>query len=301
MLSTAAFTPGRFDLTAYPRPVIPVPGPAAPPLPPEPPPAPVDVTWDARGTVHIQDGDRLGGAVTCAWTVELVYGDLILKTKTEPRGNEGRFHYVVTPASSEHGATATTMNGSSSGTRSKLWKGAWSAEMEVPDRRWELKRSSCDETDATTSSSASGTSAQIGLDPGDKVTCTFEMKILAPKPGKWQARNGKGLVSCGVQNIKLPAVTDFGSLKVRENGDLLIARGLTPGSDTTWKLRRDQADPRRYTGRVTLNLGGARGTFDTALRMSDEEHMQGSFSGKVRVRGKTCGFSRPLKLDHAGG
>ncbi len=301
MASTMLGGPGVSDLATYPGPVIPVPGPAEPPTPPEPPPAPVNVAWDANGTVFIHDIDRLGGAITCAWTVELVYGDLILKTKTEPRGSEARFSYVVTPASSEHGATPTTMYGSPSGARSKLWSGAWSAEMQILDPRWELKRSSCDETDGSTSSSATGTSAQIGLDPGDKVTCTFEMKILAPKPGQWRARNGKGLVSCGVQSIKLPAVTDFGSLKVRQDGDLLIARGLSPGAGQAWRLHRDQADPRLYTGRVTLNLGGARGTFDTSLRMSDEKHMTGAFSGKVKVRGETCAFSRPLKLDYAGG
>ncbi len=302
--SLVSGSPGSFDLTTDPGPIIPVPGldePPTPAEPPEPPPAAVTVSWNADGTVLVEDNDRLGGAISCAWTVALVYGDLIIETKTEPSGSAGRFSYVVTPASSEHGATPTTMYGSPSGLMARLWEGAWSVEMQSPDQRWELKRSSCDEIDGATVSSASGTSALIGLDPGDKVTCTFELKLLAPKPGKWRARNGQGLVSCGTQSLKLPAVTDFGSLKVRQNGDLLMARGLTPGSDTTWKLRRDQTDPRRYTGRVTLNLAGARGTFDTSLRMRDEEHLTGSFSGKVKVRGQTCAFSRPLKLDYTGG
>ncbi len=288
--------PGISEVTTYPGPVIPVRPRPVPWTPPAPPPPPVTVSWDANGTVSIRDGDGLGAAVTCSWTVEFVYGDLTLKTKTEPRGDEGRFGYVVTPASSEHGASPRRMVGSRSGDKEKLWKGAWSVEMKKPDERWELKSSDCSETDGTTSSSAAGTTAQIGLDPGDEVTCTFEMKLLAPKPGKWRAENGRGLASCGG---RLPPVTEAGSLKVRRDGDVLIGRGLSPGSSTV-RLNRDQGDPRRYSGKLTINQSGARGTFDTTLRLIDEKHMEGAFSGKVKVRGQSCTFSRPLKLTYAG-
>ncbi len=292
------------ELATYPAPVIPVPGgtvPTTPARPEEPSRTPATVSWDANGTVSIEDADALGGAVTCRWTVELVYGDLIVRTKTKPPGNEGQFRYVATPASSEHAASPRAMAGSPSGDMAKLWKGSWSLEMQDPDERFELTGSSCQEADATTSSTASGTTAVIGLDPGDKVTCTFEMKLLAPRPGKWNARNGKGLVSCGVPAFKLPAVTEAGSLKVKQRGDKLVTRGLAPGSDATWTLYRDPDDPRQYRGKVSLSFAGGRGTFTSELRLLDEKHMQGGYGGTIKVRGKSCAFSRPLKLTYAGG
>jgi len=301
--SPAMTGPAVGELTTYPGPVIAVPGGDGQPPPAEPQePArtPGTVSWDASGTVSISDPDRLGGAVSCRWTVELVYGELTIRTTTEPRGNEGQFRYQVIPASSEHGETPQAMFGSPSGDRKRLWKGAWSVELQDADKRFELKSSSCEESDTTTVSSAAGTTASIGLDGGDRVTCTFELKLLAPKPGTWRAKNGKGLVSCGTPLIRLPAVTERGTIKVRRKGDLLIARGLAPGSNTTWRLRRDTDDPRRYQGKVRLTVAGARGTFTTRLRLIDEERMEGGFSGNVRVRGARCTFSRPLDLTYVG-
>ncbi len=301
--STALNAPAGGELTTYPGPIIALPGrdaPATPTEPQEPARTPGTVSWDVNGTVSINDPDRLGGSVSCRWTVELVYGDLTIRTKTEPPGNEGQFRYLVTPASSEHGETPQAMFGSPSGDRKQLWKGNWSVELQDVDKRFELKSSSCEESDTTTVSSASGTTASIGLDGGDRVTCTFELKLLAPRPGSWSAKNGRGVVSCGPPTITLPAVTERGTIRVRRKGDLLIARGLAPGSGTTWRLERDANDPRRYRGKVRLTVAGARGTFTTQLRLIDDERMEGAFSGNVRVRGTRCTFSRPLELTYVG-
>ena len=301
--SAALNAPAIGELTTYPGPVIALPGEdgqAAPTEPQEPVRSPGTVSWDASGTVSIDDPDRLGGAVSCRWTVELVYGDLTIRTKTEPPGNEGQFRYRVVPASSEHGETPLAMVGSPAGDTKRLWKGGWSVELQDVDERFELTRSSCEESDATTVSSAAGTTASIGLDGGDDVTCTFELKLLAPRPGTWSARNGKGLVSCGAPNLRLPAVTERGTIKVRRKGDLLITRGLAPGSNTTWRLQRDADDPRQYQGKVRLTVAGARGTFTTQLRLIDDERMEGGSSGTVRVRGTRCTFSRPLDLTYVG-
>jgi hypothetical protein len=96
-------------------------------------------------------------------------------------------------------------------------------------------------------------------------------------------------------------VTDIVRVTVRRDGDLLIVRGLSPGSDTTWRLRRDRDDPRRYFGSVKPPTPGGQGKFETRLKMIDEEHMTGTLTGSVRIRGQRCSFSRPLEATYLGG
>jgi hypothetical protein len=298
-LSPTGLTTGQ--LLTYPGPVVPVP-PTDEPGSPEPPTRqPGSVSWDQDGTVSIRDYDAAGGIFSCTWTVELVYGELALETKTEPTGREDSFAYRVTPDAAGIGKVPVSMRGVPPANTEKLWNGGWSVELADLDEGWEIERSDCRETDRATTSSASGTNASIGVDPADRVRCTFELKLLAPKPGSWLGRNGAGMVSCAGISFALPVSTDRARMRVRRDGDLLIARGVGSGSGTTWRFERDQQDLLRYRGTMTTRIAGARGTFETDLRLISEKRMKGRLFGKVKVRGTTCSFSRPLTLTHTGG
>jgi hypothetical protein len=293
-LSSSGFHPSQ--RATYPGPVLPV-GPGAPSSG-----RPAQVSWSSDGTITIDDPDGTGGAFSCSWTVELVNGQFTVKTITKPRGEERRFKYLVTPTGEQAAKSSpVTMRGVPPSNQETLRKGPWSVELtNLPDA-WEVKESSCGETDTTTSSVAAGPTATLGIDPGDKVRCSFTLKLLAPRAGKWSGHNGAGRVSCKGYDQKLPAVTDIVRVKVRRDGDLLIVRGLSPGSDTTWRLRRDRDDPRRYFGSVKPPTPGGQGKFETRLKMIDEEHMKGTLTGSVRFRGQRCSFSRPLEATYLGG
>lgn len=291
------------QIAAQPGPVIALPKPEAPPpTPPEPPArTPGSISWDKAGTVSISDWDAAGGAFSCVWTVEHVYGQLRLRTVTEPRGRESQFDYRVTSPMPIVQASPRTMSGVAPGNEDKLWKGPWSVELTDPGDAWEVTESECTESDPTTTSTASGAAASVGIDPGDRVACSFTLKLLAPKPGRWRAKNGASRAVCFGFGFRLPAVTDVGTIRVQRDGDRLVARGLSSGSSTTWRLDRGQEDLLRYRGSVRQSLQGARGTFTVDLRLVNEERMVGTFTGKVRIRGAECRINRPLTLTYAGG
>jgi hypothetical protein len=162
-----------------------------------------------------------------------------------------------------------------------------------------VKQSSCSETDISLVSLADGPSAVVGLDPDDAVSCTFELELLAPKPGRWKADNKAGKVVCSKGDYGFPfdlsRAVDFGRLQVRDEGDTLIARG--GGSKFTF--RRDRDDPLHYVGTKRYEQAGFTLDFDIRLDLKSETRMTGQLKARAKGKGTTCTIRRPLTLTHA--
>jgi hypothetical protein len=156
---------GTGQLLTYPGPVVPVPPADGSPTPAPPTRRPGSVSWDQDGRVSIRDDDAAGGIFSCVWTVELVYGELALETKTRPSGREGQFTYRVTPDAAGIGKIPVSMRGVPPANTERLWNGSWSVELAGLEEAWEVERSDCRETDSATASSAAGTTASVGVDP----------------------------------------------------------------------------------------------------------------------------------------
>ena len=276
---------GPTELTAYPAPVIPAARLQGP-----------KVEWDETGTVTITDPDQVGGTFTCVWTVELVYGELDIETITKPSGEEDRFRYEVTPTGGQPDASPLTVRGSAS---ERLRWGPWSVEMGELPEGWKVKKSDCTESDGPLVSLADGPSATVGLDQDDAVRCTFELELLAPKPGRWKANNKAGKVVCSKDGFSIPfdlsQAIDFGRLQVRDEGDRLIARG--GGNSFTW--RRDRDDPLRYAGTKRFKMAGFTLDFDIRLNLESETRMTGTMRAKAKGKGASCTMRRPLTLTHS--
>lgn len=280
--------PGSTELASYPAPVLPVD--ALPRL--EAP----SVEWDSAGTVTITDPDAVGGTFTCVWTVELIYGQLDIETITTPSGEENRFRYDVVPTGGQPDASPLTVRGSAS---ERLRWGPWSAELAELPEGWKVKRSSCSEADSSLVSLASGQTAQVGLDPDDAVKCRFELELLAPKPGRWKANNKSGKVVCSQGGFSIPfdlsRAVDFGRLRVRDDGDTLVATG----GGNSFTFRRDRDDPLRYRGTKRFRQAGFTLDFDIRLNLESETRMTGTLRAKGKGRGATCTIRRPITLTHA--
>ncbi len=276
---------GSTELTAYPAPVLPVATLQAP-----------KVEWDDGGTVTITDPDQVGGTFTCVWTVELIYGQLDVETVTKPDGEEGRFQYEVVPTGGQPDATAFTVRGSAS---ERLRWGPWSIDLAELPEGWKVKRSNCTESDGPLVSLADGPSATVGLDQDDAVKCTFELELLAPKPGRWKANEKAGKVVCSKGGRAVPfdlsQAFDVVRLQVRDEGDRLIARG--GGNSFTW--RRDRDDPLRYAGKKRFKQAGVTLDWDIRLNLKSETRMTGTARAVAKGRGAKCTFRRPLTLTHA--
>lgn len=273
------------ELAAYPAPVLPVARLQAP-----------RVEWDEGGTVTISDPDRVGGTFTCVWTVELVYGQLDIETITKPSGEENRFQYAVVPTGGQPNASALTVRGAAS---ERLRWGPWSVDLAELPEGWKVKKSSCTESDGPLVSLAAGRSATVGLDQDDSVKCTFELELLAPKPGRWKANNKAGKVVCSSGGLSVPfdlsQSIDFGRLRVRDGGDTLIARG--GGNSFTW--RRDRDEPLRYVGKKRFRQAGVTLDWDIRLNLRSETRMTGTARATAKGRGGKCTFRRSVTLTHA--
>jgi hypothetical protein len=288
----SAHAQGPGEVLAYPGPVIAVDsfGPSA------------SVSWDASGTVNITDPAGVGGRFTCVWTVELRNGDLAIKTITKPEGLEDRFDYLATPTGPQAlEASPVTLPGTPAPGQASLKSGPWSVELRNLEPEWELTSSDCSESDATIPSVAQGAGALAGVDPLDQVDCTFELKLLSPRPGRWRSKNGATRMVCNGRSLPLGASSDVGRLRVRDDGDRLIGRPLGQGGIKMWDFRRDVDDLLHYTGTARLSVSGARGTFDGELELVNEKRLVGSMSGKLRIGPATCTFSRSLHLSYVGG
>ncbi len=253
------------------------------------------VEWDESGTVTITDPDQVGGTFTCVWAVELVYGHLDIETVTKPSGEEDRFQYEVIPTGGQPNASALTVRGSAS---ERLRWGPWSAKLAELPEGWKVKRSRCSEADISLVSRAEGPSATVGLDPDDAVTCRFELELLAPKAGRWRANNKPGTATCSKGGFSIPfdlsQAIDFGRLRVRDEGDTLIAIG----GGNRFTFRRDRDDPLRYQGTKRFREAGFTLDFDIRLNLKSETRMTGNLRAKAKGRGGTCTIRRPLTLTH---
>ncbi len=283
----------------YPQPVVAVePG----PQPWSPPPRqPASVSWDRDGTVRIHDSDGAGGTFHCVWTVELMKGTFSVTTQTEPPGEEGRFTYQLTPALLHPRAQPFTMRADPTGTED-LRRGEWTASLRDVPEGWSVEESTCRERGTELITTAGGAQARLGIDPGDRVGCTFRLRLLAPRQGRWKADNKQGTLKCSLRglNTKLEAVTDQGRLTVKSDGDVLVGKGIGQGKGS-FRAERNRNDPRVYRGTLDLGVGGSTVQTRVTLRLVSESKLTGSLQASFRERGVKCTLRRDIVLTYAGG
>jgi hypothetical protein len=287
------------SLATYPQPVVPMePGPQ-PWSPPRRQPA--SVSWDRDGTVRIDDPDGAGGSFHCVWTVELMKGSFSVTTQTEPPGEEGRFTYQLTPAVPHPRAQPFTMLAEPTGTED-LRRGEWTAGLIDLPEGWSVTESTCRERGTELLTTAGGAQARLGIDPGDKVDCTFKLRLLAPRQGRWTADNRKGTLRCSLSGLglRLPAVTDRGRLTVQDDGDVLVGKGIGQGKGS-FRVERDRDEPLVYRGRLDLGVGGSTVRTAVTLRMESETKLTGNLRASFQERGVACSLRRDIVLTYAGG
>ena len=308
--STTSAVQFRSQMT-YPSPVLP----EGPPLKirrddvddlavPEPPPLrPARIGWNGAGKVSIDDPDQVGGVFECVWTVELTKGRFTVTTVTDPPGAEDHFEYRITPQILEDGSVPTTMRGVPPANENGLRKGPWSVELANLGEIWTVKASSCSETDGTTVSSALGPRADLGIDPGDRVQCTFSLESMTPRAGTWRADQGRLRVSCrgagGGFGLGLPARSDLGRITIQRGGAGLTSSGLTGGSGKI-KFARDKKDPRRYVGTAKLPVQGVRATFTVTLNVVTRERASGVMTANLKAQGARCTLRRSIDFMFVG-
>ena len=287
---------GAMVLTSYPRPVVPVDDGDQPAPEPEPEPPAAEaprISWSQR-SVTISDPDGVGGTFSCAWEVELVKGDLEIRTITDPKGEEGKIKFALDPLFSHPDAEPHSMRGAPSASE-KLRMGPWRIEAQFP-YQWELQSSTCTDADGTTPSSANGATGSAGVDGGDQVTCTFELQALVPREGPWRADEGPLKINCGPINDTLDGLTEQVSISLVQDGDRIVGRG----NGVTWRFDRDGTDPRRFRGTLRQPAAGGTIEFRADLTLVDSEHMKGSFRAKAKIRGQTCRLSRSIDMRYRG-
>jgi len=287
---------GDMVLTSYPRPVVPVDDGDQPAPEPEPEPPAAEaprISWFDR-SVTITDPDGVGGTFSCAWDVELVKGDLEIRTVTDPEGEEGKISYALDPLFRHPDARAHSKRGAPS-VSEKLRTGPWRISAQFP-YQWELQTSTCTDADGTTPSSANGATGSAGVDGGDTVTCTFEFQALVPREGPWRADEGPLKVRCGSFNDTFDPLTERIRISLSRGGDRIVGRG----SGVTWPLDRDGTDPRRFRGTIRQVAAGATIKFKADLTLVDSEHMKGSFRAKATIQGQTCRLSRSIDVHYRG-
>jgi len=200
------------------------------------------------------------------------------------------------------------MSGARPASETDLRSGPWSVELSELADGWEIKDSSCGETDGTTVSTAAGRGAILGVDPGDTVRCTFDLKLLAPKPGRWRAKNKTGHITCrggpgggGSNTLTIKAEKpDFGTIRVHDGGDRVVGKGLAGGGSRKITFRRDRANPRQYVGTVRMAIQGVRTKITYTFTLLDEEHAKGRLTASMRVQGVRCSVARPFELSYVG-
>jgi hypothetical protein len=295
--SPHAMRPGgdaRGFITTYPAPVVPV------GTMPQVQRQPASISWDGSGTITIDDANGAGGTFDCVWTVELVKGQLAVRTITEPQGRESQFAYQVSPRFFHIDSPPTTMSGVAPGNQRKLRNGPWSVELTNLGEAWKLKSSQCSESDGTTTSSAQGTAASVGLDAGDEVKCSFTLKLTTLKPGRYRNNNAKARLICPGVPISITArgVSDVGRVSVRQGGDVLVGRGIASKPVT---LHRSEDDPLRYTGQFTIRQRGGRVDFKINMDVLTDETARGAMVATIRVKGQRCTIRRTFRTRWLGG
>ncbi len=300
------------ERTTYPRPVVPVPSKPKKWEPPEPTPGPTElprrkpaqVRWDGNGTISIRDQEQAGAIVACKWTVEHVYGRVTVRTVTEPEGKEGTIRYEASAETFATGYFPQRFGGSAAGEQRLLRHGAWSLEAQEPKAGWSLVESKCQEADSSAMTAAHGTSAQLGVDVGDDITCTFRWKLITPKAGPWHAVNKAGVATCSAKgggSVTIPYARQSGAGRIvhRNEGDRLVMKGSGSGLIPV-RVDRDQTDPRRYRGSTTRSFSGAKAKFTFDYDVVTEKKITGTMTSKWSQGGNSCVFKRKVTLTYTG-
>ena len=300
------------ERTTYPGPVIAVPPKPKKWEPPEPTPGPTEpparkpaqVRWSGDGTIKIRDQEQAGAIVDCKWTVEHVFGRVTVRTVTEPPGKEGTIRYKASAETFATGYFPQRFSGSTAGEQHLLRHGAWSLEAQDPGEGWDLVRSKCQEADGSTRTTAQGTTAQLGVDVGDDITCTFRWKLITPKEGPWRAVNGAGVATCSAKgggSVTIPFGKETGTGRIihHDDGDRLEMKGKGSGLIPV-DAHRNQADPRRYRGTTTRTFSGAKAKFIFVYNVITEKKMTGSLTATWKQGKNKCVIKRPVTLTYTG-
>jgi len=300
------------ERTTYPGPVIHVPLEPQKWRPPEPTPEPTEpparepgqVRWQSDGTITVWDQEQAGAIVDCKWTVEHVFGRVTVRTVTKPEGNEGTIRYKASAETFATGYFPQRFSGSAAGEEHLLRHGAWSLAAQEPGEGWDLVSSKCQESDGSARTTAQGATAQLGVDVGDDITCTFRWKLITPKEGPWRAVNKAGVATCSAKgrgSVTIPFGKETGTGRIihHDGGDHLEmigkGKGLIPVD-----AHRNQADPRRYRGTTTRDFSGARAKFIFVYDVITEKKMTGSLTATWKQGKNKCVIRRPVTLTYVG-
>ena len=125
--------------------------------------------------------------------MELIYGQLDIETITKPSGEEDRFRYEVIPPA---GSRSFAPHRAGQCLRALALGPVVGRELAELPEGWKVKQSKLQRGRQSAREPGDGPSATVGLDQDDAVNCTFELELLAPKPGRWKTNNKAGTVVC---------------------------------------------------------------------------------------------------------
>ena len=172
---------------------------------------------------------------------------------------------------------------------------------------YELTQIRCDDGQSQVSSlgDLEGRKAVFGVETGESVTCRFVLSIpsrcLCPKEGRWKVKNNAGTMACtGSFNFThaLKAGTTTGTIEIRDNCDVLVAKGMSDDEATITYRRTSSCD---YAGSVGQEQFGVPLTINFTLAVENEEQMSGDLKSTVSTQGATCNMFRTYEMEFAGG
>ena len=178
--------------------------------------------------------------------------------------------------------------GASPGNTVPLRPGISHATLNDPGERWTLTDVTCRETDETLLSigDADAMTAVLGVDPDDKITCTFKLRDeTVPQAGSWIVEEVSQNATCKGQPVDLePGPTRTYQLAVRNKGRRLIGSGAGGGISLT----RKASDDGHYSGRSR----GAKLDYIT--------HAHDHMTGRSKLQKRGCTFIRRFDMRRLG-
>ncbi|MEZ5465440.1 MAG: hypothetical protein R3F22_09525 [Lysobacteraceae bacterium] len=146
--------------------------------------------------------------------------------------------------------------------------------------------------------------ANFAVDPGETVTCTFQLGIdmacICPKEGRWRVNNHVGSMICSgafSMNVPLPADRDTGKLTV--NSDCSTVHGDSLGDDEADIDMQLQPDC-SWKGSVGGERDGIPMTIHFRWNAESETRITGDLYSNVSQQGMTCNMKRTYELDFEG-
>ena len=265
-------------------------------------------------------------------------GQIAVTVLTEPPGLAAAFRIVreagageaeMTPV--ELPAGGTWFSGPLSvGTHGVLVTVAPASADGEPADSLQILAVSCDDAHSATPSTAFAAvgRATFGVDEAEFITCTFTTGertasgvgsaepsmdpaadpgasgeltgLLLPREGSWRATNRRTVVVCASGTVAVKRTRDRGTLRVRDEGRVLIGRGLTDRGSGPLRMELQDSGTATYQGTQTIRGGGASTRITFEWRVVSEVRIEGSFHADITAGGEDCTMDREFDLDHIG-